>query len=52
MPHRVIDQFTAQLILVSLFSAGGESTASLLGTAVGMPPANRMSNAGCVNTRS
>ncbi|HNM11705.1 MAG TPA: cytochrome P450 [Mycobacterium sp.] len=32
----VIDQFTAQLILVSLFSAGGESTASLLGTAVGM----------------
>ena len=32
----VIDRFTAQLILVSLFSAGGESTASLLGTAVGM----------------
>ena len=30
-----LDQFTAQLILVSLFSAGGESTASLLGTAVG-----------------
>lgn len=29
-----IDAFTAQLILVSLFSAGGESTASLLGTAV------------------
>lgn len=27
-------RFTAQLILVSLFSAGGESTASLLGTAV------------------
>lgn len=32
----LLDQFTAQLILVSLFSAGGESTASLLGTAVGM----------------
>lgn len=31
-----LDQFTAQLILVSLFSAGGESTASLLGTAVGL----------------
>ncbi|HTY27227.1 MAG TPA: cytochrome P450 [Mycobacterium sp.] len=30
-----LEQFTAQLILVSLFSAGGESTASLLGTAVG-----------------
>ena len=30
-----LDQFTAQLILVSLFSAGGESTASLLGSAVG-----------------
>lgn len=30
-----LDDFTAQLILVSLFSAGGESTASLLGTAVG-----------------
>ena len=29
-----IDHLTAQLILVSLFSAGGESTASLLGTAV------------------
>jgi cytochrome P450 len=29
-----LDRFTAQLILVSLFSAGGESTASLLGTAV------------------
>ncbi len=29
-----LKQFTAQLILVSLFSAGGESTASLLGTAV------------------
>lgn len=29
-----LDAFTAQLILVSLFSAGGESTASLLGTAV------------------
>jgi cytochrome P450 len=29
-----LDNFTAQLILVSLFSAGGESTASLLGTAV------------------
>jgi cytochrome P450 len=28
-----LDRFTAQLILVSLFSAGGESTASLLGTA-------------------
>lgn len=28
-----LDQFTARLILVSLFSAGGESTASLLGTA-------------------
>lgn len=31
-----LDPFTAQLILVSLFSAGGESTASLLGTAVEM----------------
>lgn len=31
-----IEKFTAQLILVSLFSAGGESTASLLGTAVAM----------------
>ena len=30
-----LDPFTAQLILISLFSAGGESTASLLGTAVG-----------------
>ena len=29
-----LDEFTARLILVSLFSAGGESTASLLGTAV------------------
>lgn len=29
-----IDRFTAQMILISLFSAGGESTASLLGTAV------------------
>lgn len=29
-----LDCFTAQLILVSLFSAGGESTASLLGTTV------------------
>lgn len=29
-----LSEFTAQLILVSLFSAGGESTASLLGTAV------------------
>ncbi len=29
-----IDSLAAQLILVSLFSAGGESTASLLGTAV------------------
>ncbi|MFM8601618.1 MAG: cytochrome P450 [Actinomycetota bacterium] len=29
-----LKRFTAQLILVSLFSAGGESTASLLGTAV------------------
>lgn len=29
-----LDAFTAQLILISLFSAGGESTASLLGTAV------------------
>lgn len=29
-----LDMFSAQLILVSLFSAGGESTASLLGTAV------------------
>lgn len=29
-----LDPLTAQLILVSLFSAGGESTASLLGTAV------------------
>jgi len=31
-----LERFTAQLILVSLFSAGGESTASLLGTAVGI----------------
>ena len=31
-----LEWFTAQLILVSLFSAGGESTASLLGTAVGI----------------
>ncbi len=31
-----LDRFTAQLILVSLFSAGGESTASLLGTAVAL----------------
>lgn len=30
----VLDRFTAQLLLISLFSAGGESTASLLGTAV------------------
>ena len=30
----ILDGFTAQLILISLFSAGGESTASLLGTAV------------------
>ncbi|WP_431235877.1 cytochrome P450 [Mycolicibacterium psychrotolerans] len=29
-----LSEFTAQLILVSLFGAGGESTASLLGTAV------------------
>lgn len=29
-----LDRFTAQLILLSLFSAGGESTASLIGTAV------------------
>ena len=29
-----VDRFTAQMILISLFSAGGESTASLLGTAV------------------
>jgi cytochrome P450 len=29
-----LDGFTARLILISLFSAGGESTASLLGTAV------------------
>lgn len=29
-----LDRSTAQLILISLFSAGGESTASLLGTAV------------------
>ena len=28
-----LDRFTAQMILISLFSAGGESTASLLGTA-------------------
>jgi cytochrome P450 len=35
-----LDQFTAQLILVSLFSAGGESTASLLGTAVGFLATN------------
>lgn len=31
-----LDRLTAQLILISLFSAGGESTASLLGTAVAM----------------
>jgi len=31
-----LERLTAQLILVSLFSAGGESTASLLGTAVGI----------------
>lgn len=31
-----LSEFTAQLILVSLFSAGGESTASLLGTAVSL----------------
>lgn len=31
-----LNHFTAQLILVSLFSAGGESTASLLGTAVSL----------------
>jgi cytochrome P450 len=31
-----LDSFTAQLILISLFSAGGESTASLLGTTVGL----------------
>jgi len=30
----ILDGFTARLILISLFSAGGESTASLLGTAV------------------
>jgi cytochrome P450 len=30
----VLERFTAQMILISLFSAGGESTASLLGTAV------------------
>ena len=29
-----LEEFTARLILISLFSAGGESTASLLGTAV------------------
>ena len=29
-----LQRFTAQMILISLFSAGGESTASLLGTAV------------------
>ena len=29
-----LNRFTAQMILISLFSAGGESTASLLGTAV------------------
>ena len=29
-----LERFTAQMILISLFSAGGESTASLLGTAV------------------
>lgn len=29
-----LDRFTAQMILISLFSAGGESTASLLGTTV------------------
>ena len=29
----ILDGFTAQMILISLFSAGGESTASLLGTA-------------------
>lgn len=31
-----LNHFTAQLILVSLFSAGGESTASLLGTAMSL----------------
>lgn len=30
----LLERFTAQMILISLFSAGGESTASLLGTAV------------------
>ncbi|WP_396932042.1 cytochrome P450 [Mycolicibacterium sp.] len=35
-----LDEFTAQLILVSLFSAGGESTASLLGTAVSLLAGN------------
>ncbi|WP_059020936.1 cytochrome P450 [Mycobacterium sp. M26] len=35
-----LDHLTAQLILVSLFSAGGESTASLLGTAVGFLATN------------
>lgn len=35
-----LTEFTAQLILVSLFSAGGESTASLLGTAVGFLATN------------
>ncbi len=31
-----IDQLTASVIMVTLFSAGGESTASLLGSAVGV----------------
>ena len=41
-----LDDFTARLILVSLFSAGGESTASLMGTAVAIlatdPPLQRL----------
>ena len=41
-----LDDFTARLILISLFSAGGESTASLLGTAVAIlatdPPLQRL----------
>ena len=35
--HGDIDQVTAAVIMVILFSAGGESTASLLGSAVGIP---------------
>ena len=34
--HGDIDQLTAAVIMVILFSAGGESTASLLGSAVGI----------------